>query len=68
VSIDTVIVPTPMQVAAYRKSGIRKVKSDASRGRFGQKTAEKIQAQARQSVGITFLTDTVHLEMCCLLA
>lgn len=42
--------------------------AQASRGRFSQDQAEKIQEQARQSVGVGFLTNAVHLEMHCLLA
>jgi transposase len=42
--------------------------AEASRGRFGQEKAEKLQQQARQSVGVGFLTNAVHLEMRCLLA
>lgn len=42
--------------------------AQASHGRFGLEKAEKLQAQARQSVGIGFLTNAVHLEMRCLLA
>lgn len=42
--------------------------AQASHGRFGLEKAEKLQAQARQSVGIGFLTNAVHLEMHCLLA
>lgn len=42
--------------------------AQASRGRFGQDKAETIQQQARQSVGVAFLTNAVHLEMYCLLA
>lgn len=42
--------------------------TEASRGRFGQEKAEKIQQQARQSVGVGFLTNAIHLEMRCLLA
>ena len=42
--------------------------AQASRGRFGLEKAEKLQSQARQSIGIGFLTDAVHLEMRCLLA
>lgn len=42
--------------------------AEASHGRFGQEKAEKIQQQARQSVGVGFLTDAVHLEMHCILA
>lgn len=39
-----------------------------SRGRFGVEKAKQIQEQARQSVGIGFLTNAVRVEMCCLLA
>ena len=42
--------------------------AEASRGRFGQQKAEELQLQARQSVGVGFLTNAVHLEMRCLLA
>jgi transposase len=38
-----------------------------SRGRFGAEKAQQIQAQARQSIGIGFLTDAVRVEMRCLL-
>ena len=38
-----------------------------SRGRFGKEKAQEIQAQARQSIGIGFLTDAVRVEMRCLL-
>jgi len=44
------------------------VLNQASRGRFGLEKAEALQSQARQSVGIGFLTSSVHLEMRCLLA
>jgi len=39
-----------------------------SRGRFGKEKAQEIQAQAKQSVGVGFLTDAVRVEMRCLLA
>lgn len=39
-----------------------------SRGRFGEEKAKQVQAQARQSIGITILADTVQVEMRCLLA
>ena len=42
--------------------------AQSSRGRLGIDQAEKIQAQARRSVGVSFLTNAVHLEMRCLLA
>jgi transposase len=44
------------------------VLNQASRGHFGLEKAEALQSQARQSVGIGFLTSSVHLEMRCLLA
>lgn len=39
-----------------------------SRGRFGTEKAQEIQKQARQSIGIGFLANAVHVEMRCLLA
>jgi transposase len=42
--------------------------SKTSRGRFGEKKAIQIQEQARQSIGVGFLTDAVHVEMRCLLS
>lgn len=39
-----------------------------SRGKFGKEKAQEIQAQARQSIGVGFLTNAVHVEMRCLLA
>lgn len=56
------------QFAEFDLQELTDLLTEASRGRLGQKTAEKIQQQARQSVGIAFLTDAVHLEMRCLLA
>ncbi len=56
------------QFAEFDLQELTDLLSEASRGRFGQETARKIQQQARQSVGISFLTDAVHLEMRCLLA
>jgi transposase len=38
-----------------------------SRGRFGQEKAIQIKEQAKQSIGIGFLTDAVRVEMHCLL-
>jgi transposase len=40
----------------------------ASRGRLGQAKAEEIQAAARRSVGVAFLSQTVLFEVQCLLA
>lgn len=39
-----------------------------SRGRFGPEKAKQLQVQARQSIGVGFLTDAVQVEMRCLLA
>ena len=39
-----------------------------SRGKFGKEKAQEIQSQARQSIGVGFLTNAVHVEMRCLLA
>lgn len=39
-----------------------------SRGRLGEEKAKQIQEKARESIGIGFLTDAVHVEMRCLLA
>ena len=39
-----------------------------SRGHFGPAKAAEIQRVARHSVGVSFLTDAVHVEMQCLLA
>ena len=39
-----------------------------SRGRLGEEKAKQIQEKARESIGVGFLTDAVHVEMRCLLA
>jgi len=41
--------------------------STNSRGRFGREKAEQIQSAARRSVGVSFLTDAIRIEMRCLL-
>jgi transposase len=46
---------------------LQTILSRSSRGRFGQAKALQIQDAARQSVGVSFLTDAVHVEMHCLL-
>lgn len=40
----------------------------SSRGRFGREKARQIQAVARKSVGVSFLTDAIGVEVRCLLA
>jgi len=56
------------EFADFDLQELAQVLAEASHGRFGLEKAEKLQAQARQSVGIAFLTDAVHLEMRCFLA
>ena len=40
----------------------------ASRGRFGEEEAQAIKQAARQSIGISFLTDAARIQLGCLLA
>jgi len=56
------------EFADFNLQELTDILAEASRGRFGQEKAEKIQEQARKSVGVGFLTNAVHLEMRCLLA
>jgi len=56
------------EFANFDLQELANVLAEASRGRFGLERAEALQSQARQSVGIGFLTDAVHLEMRCILA
>jgi transposase len=56
------------EFADFDLQELAQVLAEASRGRFGLVKAEKLQAQARLSVGVSFLTDAVHIEMRCLLA
>lgn len=56
------------EFADFDLQELANVLAEASRGRFGLEKAEALQSQARQSVGIGFLTDAVHLEMRCILA
>ena len=56
------------EFADFDLQELANVLAEASRGRFGLEKAEALQSQARQSVGVGFLTDAVHLEMRCILA
>lgn len=58
---------TAEEIANFDLSELAEILSTASRGRFGQEKAERIQTAARQSIGVSFLTDAAHLEMNCLL-
>jgi transposase len=55
------------EVAEFDLQELSELLHQASRGRFGTEQAERIQSQARQSVGVGFLKDAVRLEMRCLL-
>jgi transposase len=46
---------------------LEQVLSRVSRGRFGHEQARLIQEAARESIGVSFLTDAIHIEMSCLL-
>lgn len=59
---------TPQEFADCDLNELTQLLATASRGRLGRSQAEALQATARQSVGVTFLTDAVHVEMHCLLA
>lgn len=55
-------------IANFDLSELTNILKSNSRGRFGQEKANRIQQMAKQSIGIGFLTNAVHLEMQCLLA
>ena len=55
------------EIADFDLSELTSILRTNSQGRFGQEKASQLQDLAKQSVGIGFLTDAVHLEMQCLL-
>jgi transposase len=55
------------EIAEYDLSELALLLHSASRGRFGDDQAERLQMAARQSVGIGFLANAVRVEMGCLL-
>jgi transposase len=55
------------EIADYDLGELALLLHSASRGRFGDEQAERMQTAARQSVGIGFLTNAVRVEMSCLL-
>jgi len=59
---------TAQEVAEFDLSELANLLRHASRGRFGEQKAQILQETARQSIGVSFLQDAVHLEMRCLLA
>lgn len=58
---------TAEDFAEFDLMELERILVKSSRGRFGSEEAVKIQAAARQSVGVSFLTDAVKIEMRCLL-
>jgi len=58
---------SPQEFAELDLSELSQRLQQASRGRHGQAKAEEIQALARRSVGVGFLTDALRVQMACLL-
>jgi transposase len=58
----------PGEFADFDLAELSELLQQSSRGRHGQAKAEQIQALARHSVGIGFLTDALRVQMSCLLA
>jgi len=58
---------SPQEFAELDLSELSQLLQQASRGRHGQAKAEEIQALARRSVGVGFLTDALRVQMACLL-
>lgn len=59
---------TSDELADFDLTELEELLRRASRGRFGRAKAEEIRRAAGQSVGVSFLTDAVQLEMRCLLS
>jgi transposase len=60
-------VVSPQEFADFDLQELTTLLRKTSHGRFGATKALQIQEQARQSIGIGFLTDAAHVEMRCLL-
>ena len=58
---------TAQQIADFDLAELSQLLKETSRGRFGTEKATSIQDAARQSVGVSFLTNAIHIEMRCLL-
>ena len=55
------------EVAEFDLSELTELLRKSSSGRFGRGKADTLQALARESVGVTFLTDAAQVEIKCLL-
>jgi transposase len=58
---------TAQEFAEFDLSELSALLKKASRGQRGMAQAQALQQAAQQSVGVSFLTDAVHLEVGCLL-
>jgi len=58
---------TAQQIADFDLAELSQLLKETSRGRFGTAKATSIQETARQSIGVSFLTNAIHIEMLCLL-
>jgi transposase len=58
---------TAEEIANFDLAELAQILSSASRGRFGQEKAERIQTAARHSIGVSFLASAAQVEMNCLL-
>jgi len=58
---------TAQQIADFDLSELSQLLKSTSQGRFGTEKATSIQDAARESIGVGFLTNAVHIEMRCLL-
>ena len=56
------------EFANFNLDELTELLATSSRSRFGLEKAKQIQEQAQRSIGVSFLTDAVHVEMRCLLA
>lgn len=58
---------TAEEFADFNLSELQQLLETTSRHRFGREKAEQIKSVALQSVGVSFLTNAIHIEMRCLL-
>lgn len=58
---------TPEEFADFDLSELSQLLRQASHGRYGPEKAQQLQATARRSVGVGFLTDALRVQMHCLL-
>lgn len=58
---------TAEEFAAFNLTELVHILQTTSHHRFGTEKAREIQQKASQSVGVSFLTDAIHIEMQCML-